>query len=64
MDGHDLTKLIGALDEFKTVKGKPTVIIAHTLKGKGVSFMENDNNWHYRIPTAQEVALALKEIEQ
>jgi transketolase len=37
-------------------------IIAHTVKGKGVSFMEDDNNWHYRIPTADEVAAARKEL--
>ena len=42
---------------------KPTIIIANTIKGKGVSFMENDNNWHYRIPSNEEVKLAKKELE-
>jgi transketolase len=42
--------------------GKPVAIIANTVKGKGVSFMEDDNNWHYRIPTAEEVAAAKKEL--
>ena len=42
--------------------GKPVAIIAHTIKGKGVSFMENDNNWHYRIPTVEEVEKARAEL--
>ena len=42
--------------------GKPVAIIAHTIKGKGVSFMEDDNNWHYRIPNKEEVKQALKEM--
>ncbi len=42
--------------------GKPVALIAHTTKGKGVSFMEDDNNWHYRAPTAAEVATARREL--
>ncbi|MNU05049.1 transketolase [compost metagenome] len=42
--------------------GKPVALIAHTIKGKGVSFMEDDNNWHYRAPTADEVVKAHKEL--
>jgi transketolase len=42
--------------------GKPTVFIAHTTKGKGVSFMEDDNNWHYRIPNEDEVQRAKREL--
>jgi len=42
--------------------GKPVALIAHTVKGKGVSFMEDDNNWHYRPPTAEEVVKARKEL--
>ena len=42
--------------------GKPLAIVAHTVKGKGISFMENDNNWHYRIPTAEEVSKARREL--
>ncbi len=42
--------------------GKPVAIIAHTVKGKGVSFMEDDNNWHYRIPTLDEVTAAKREL--
>ena len=42
--------------------GKPTAIIAHTVKGKGVSFMEDDNNWHYRIPNEDELRRAKQEL--
>ena len=42
--------------------GKPVALIAHTIKGRGVSFMEDDNNWHYRVPTAEEVELAFAEL--
>ena len=45
-----------------TARGKPVALIAHTVKGKGVSFMEDDNNWHYRAPTADEVVKAHKEL--
>ena len=45
------------------VKKKPSLIIAHTIKGKGVSFMEDDNNWHYRIPNNEELKLAINELE-
>jgi transketolase len=61
-DGHDLTGLARMLSALPDVSGKPTAIIAHTVKGKGVSFMEDDNNWHYRIPKAEEVAAAKKEL--
>ena len=60
VDGHDLPSLVQA---FSTIHPeKPRAIIAHTKKGKGVSFMEDDNNWHYRSPTAEEVVLAEKEL--
>jgi transketolase len=48
IDGHDLTQILRALDEAKSVKGKPTVILARTLKGKGVSFLEDKEGWHGR----------------
>jgi transketolase len=60
-DGNDMNAILAALDDFPA-NGKPTAIIAHTVKGKGVSFMEDDNNWHYRIPTAAEVVLARQEL--
>ncbi len=63
VDGHDLTQLIDAFNQAKLIKGQPTVVIAHTIKGKGVSFMENNADFHGKAPTANEVALALKELE-
>ena len=63
VDGHDLTQLIDALNQAKLIKGQPTVIIAHTIKGKGVSFMENNPDFHGKAPTAAEVEMALKELE-
>jgi transketolase len=61
VDGHDLPALVEALSRPPREE-KPTAIIAHTVKGKGVSFMEDDNNWHYRIPTAGEVRAARQEL--
>lgn len=63
VDGHNFTRLIKAFDRAKLVKGKPTVIIAHTIKGKGVSFMENNPDFHGKAPNAEEVEIALKELE-
>jgi len=55
VDGHNFEELLAALTQFPNANGQPTAIIAHTVKGKGASFMEDDNNWHYRIPTHEEV---------
>jgi len=63
VDGHDLGQLINAFDRAKQVEGQPTVIIAHTIKGKGVSFMENNPSFHGKAPNAAEVEIALKELE-
>jgi len=63
VDGHDFTQLIDAFNQAKQVKGQPTVIIAHTIKGKGVSFMENNPDFHGKAPNAEEVKIALKELE-
>ena len=63
VDGHNLAQLIEAFDQAKLIKGKPAVIIAHTIKGKGVSFMENNPDFHGKAPNAAEVELALKELE-
>jgi transketolase len=54
--------ILSALSKFPAASNKPTAIIAHTVKGKGVSFMEDDNNWHYRIPTAEEVVKSKLEL--
>jgi transketolase len=63
IDGHDIEAIIDSVARCPSPDGRPTAVIAHTVKGKGVSFMEDDNNWHYRIPTAAEVALSKKELE-
>jgi transketolase len=63
VDGHDMPTLLTSLKQFPAKHDQPTAIIAHTVKGKGVSFMEDDNNWHYRIPNAEELAKARKELE-
>jgi len=62
IDGHDLNALTRTMSSVSTKDGTPTVIIAHTVKGKGVSFMEDDNNWHYRIPNNDEVLRARQEL--
>lgn len=62
VDGHHFSELLDTLQQFPAANHKPTAIIAHTVKGKGVSFMEDDNNWHYRTPTADEVLAAKREL--
>ncbi len=62
VDGHDLNALGAALGPTEPGLGKPRAVIAHTVKGKGVSFMEDDNNWHYRVPSADEVQKAHREL--
>jgi len=63
IDGHNMKEILSAYDEAKIMKGKPTIIIARTIKGKGVSFMENVVDFHGRAPTKEETARALKELE-
>ena len=62
VDGHDMGSLIKLLSRVPDGSGKPLAIVAHTVKGKGVAFMEDDNNWHYRVPKAEEVEAAKKEL--
>ena len=62
IDGHDVNALAKVLQKVPDGSGKPVAVIAHTIKGKGISFMEDDNNWHYRIPNEEEVKKALKEM--
>lgn len=62
IDGHDCSQIERALTNLPLAPGKPTCVIAHTVKGKGVSFMENKLLWHYRAPDANEMALALAEL--
>lgn len=63
VDGHDLSALAAAMDRAKAHRGSPYVIIAETVKGKGVSFMENNILWHYRTPQGEEYQAALAELE-
>jgi transketolase len=63
VDGHDIAQLISAFKRAQKVIGQPTVIIAHTVKGKGVSFMENNPDWHGKAPNADELKIAMKELE-
>ena len=63
LDGHDLTALLAAFDEASRVKGKPTVVLAKTFKGRGISFMENQPNWHGKpIPKGEETQKAIDEL--
>lgn len=61
IDGHDMAAIQQALVSARSIR-QPVCIIADTIKGKGISFMENDNNWHYRIPTAQELTVIQAEL--
>ncbi len=63
IDGHDFEQIKDALDKAKTVKGKPTAILCRTVKGKGVSFMENQVGWHGVAPNKEQYELATAELE-
>ena len=63
-DGHDFTQLASAFAEARATKGMPTVIICQTLKGKGISFMENKAVWHGKAPNAEEYKAAMEELER
>ena len=63
VDGHDIPQLLAALQKARAAKGQPQMIIAHTVKGKGVSFMEGNNYFHGVAPTQEEMQAALKELE-
>ena len=62
IDGHDFTQLENALGRVPFESGKPSAIIAHTVKGKGVSFMEDRLEWHYKSPDAAQLTMALNEL--
>ncbi len=63
IDGHNITQILQTLEKVPFKKGKPLAIIAHTIKGKGVSFMENVVRWHTMIPNEEELKMARKELE-
>ena len=62
IDGHNFEQIVDAVNVAKAVYEKPTLIIAHTIPGKGVSFMEKDYLWHGKPPTREEANVALKEL--
>ena len=63
IDGHDYAQILAALAEAREYKGKPTAILLSTVKGKGVSFMENQAGWHGKAPNAEQFAIAKAELE-
>ena len=62
IDGHDMEAIVRVLDRLPRDSGPPSAIVAHTVKGKGVSFMEDDPEWHYKSPNDDELAKALREL--
>ena len=64
IDGNDFDQIRAAFDEAKATKGMPTAIIAHTVKGKGVSFMENQVGWHGKAPNDEEYKIAMEDLEK
>jgi transketolase len=63
VDGHNLQELTDALTSLPFVAGKPSLVIAHTVKGKGISFMENQVKWHHGVPSPEQYDLALTELD-
>ena len=63
IDGHDMAQVLDALDEAETVTDRPTVIVSHTIKGKGVSWMELNPDWHGKAPSREEGEIAVAELE-
>ena len=64
IDGHDFDQIEAALNEARTIKGKPTAIIAKTTKGKGVSFMENQASWHGTAPNDEQYQTAMAQLQE
>ncbi|MBP8156636.1 MAG: transketolase, partial [Leadbetterella sp.] len=62
VDGHNLDELTETLKSLPFEEGKPSFVIAHTTKGKGVSYMENQIKWHHGVPSAEQYELALEEL--
>ena len=62
-DGHEQASIREALDAARVFTGRPTCVVAHTVKGQGVSFMEGDFNWHAKVPSDEQLADALAELD-
>ena len=63
IDGHDMEQIKGAIETAKTVKGKPTMVVCKTIKGKDVSFMENQYGWHGTAPNQEQRDQAISELD-
>jgi transketolase len=64
VDGHNIEQLLDAFNRVPLIKGRPTVIIAHTIKGKGLSFMENKYEWHNKVPNEEQFKIAYEELQR
>ncbi len=64
VDGNNLSELANLFGNLPFEKGKPNLVLAHTIKGKGISFMEDKVQWHHRVPTETEYAAAMLELEE
>lgn len=64
IDGNDIDEILNALEKARNMKGRPTAIIAKTVKGKGISFMENQAGWHGKAPNEEEYKIAIQELQQ
>jgi len=64
IDGHDFEQIFKAFEEVKSIKSKPTLILARTTKGKGISFMENKAEWHGKAPNDKEIEIALRDLDK
>lgn len=62
VDGHDVDAFLETIERAKSVEGQPAAIVAHTIKGKGVSYMEGNYKWHSKVPTEEEFAIAMREL--
>jgi len=63
INGHSFTEILTAIEAARNYKEKPTIILANTIKGKGISYMENDNSWHQKAPSAEQLEIARRELE-
>ena len=63
IDGHDIKSIRNALEIRSIELSRPRVVIAHTVKGKGLSFIENQPDWHYKMPTDEQISIGMRELE-
>ena len=64
INGHNMEEIVSALEQARDFRGRPTCIMANTVKGKGVSYMEFDNSWHQKVPSKEQYELAVHELEE